>query len=137
MTNVGAEVLLPSGDQMKTDKAKFRKRNSDGSFVGTSHDNPLLFDTRSYVIEFQMVLKRNTLLILLQKICMHAQCNPDEEQFLSLEGICDHRKDDQTVDKADEFIFIKGRNPSGNQLKVCTFLLKGEMAPLLVSGLLT
>ena len=44
---------------------------------------------------------------------MHAQCNPDGQQFLLLSSIIDHKKDDTAIQKAEQ-----GFNPNGcKQLK--------------------
>ena len=48
---IGAEVMLPLGDCLKTGKVLKRKVNMDGEAVGKHHSNPL-FDTREYVVEF-------------------------------------------------------------------------------------
>ena len=40
---------------------------------------------------------------------MYAQCNTEGEQYLLLEGICDHKKNGHAVEKADAFVTVNGR----------------------------
>ena len=49
---VGAEVVLPIGNENFLGKVKARKRNQDGTLNGTASQNPIL-DTRTYEVEFQ------------------------------------------------------------------------------------
>ena len=104
---IGAEVLLPFGDQMVTGKVRERKRNSDGKLKGTRHENTL-FDSRAYIVEFpQNQEAEYTANIIAEN--MYAQCNTDGEQYLLLEGICDHKKNGHAVEKADAFVTVNGR----------------------------
>jgi hypothetical protein len=48
---IGAEVLLPHEDSMRTARARERKREADGSLKGTSHRD-VMFDARAYILEF-------------------------------------------------------------------------------------
>jgi hypothetical protein len=104
---IGAEVLLPIGDELKTGKVKSRKREADGTLKGTSHLNTM-FDTRAYIVEFPDGAEAEYTANLIAEN-MYAQCNPDGEQFLLLGAITDHKKDGHAVDKADAFISINGR----------------------------
>ena len=105
---IGAEVLLPIGDQMQTAKVHERKRKPDGSRVGTSNSNPL-FDTRTYIVEFpDGAEKEYTANIIAEN--MYSQCNPDGEQFLLLSAIRDHKKTRDAIELKDEgYVHVKGR----------------------------
>ena len=48
---VGAETLLPRGDQMARGHVVARSRYANGNVIGTSHTN-LILDTRMYQVEF-------------------------------------------------------------------------------------
>jgi Reverse transcriptase (RNA-dependent DNA polymerase) len=99
---VGAEVSLPIGDKVMSGKVRGRKRMADGSLIGRSHLNPIL-DTRTYEVEFpdgQMAeLSAN---VIAQN--MYAMCDIEGNQYLLLEGIVDHRKDESAVDRRDMYI---------------------------------
>ena len=104
---IGAEVLLPSGDSMKSGKVRERKRLPDGSLKGTSHSTPL-FDSRAYITEFpDRTEAEYTANIIAEN--MYAQCNLDGEQYLILKGIGDHKKDGHAVANADAYTWRNGR----------------------------
>ena len=46
---IGAEVLLPYGDELKTGKVRQCKRQVDGTLKGTHNKNPL-FDTQGHIL---------------------------------------------------------------------------------------
>ena len=105
---IGAEVLLPCGDKQLSGKVMTRKREADGSLKGERHSNPL-FDTRAYVIEFPDGMEAEyTANIIAEN--MYAQCNADGEQYLLLNGIKDHKKDGNAVEKADAYLNINGKS---------------------------
>jgi hypothetical protein len=111
---VGATVTLPIGDKMMSARVRGRKRSSDGSFAGRANPNPIL-DTRIYDVEFadgQMAeLAAN---VIAQS--MYAMCDAEGNQYLLLEGIVDHRKDDTAVERADMYV----QRGSNRQLKKTT-----------------
>ena len=55
---IGAEILLPRGDQMARGHVVARSRNCNGYVMGRSHTNPIL-DTRMYQVEFAGVRLHN------------------------------------------------------------------------------
>ena len=111
---IRAEVLLPSGNSMKSGKVKRRKRLPDGSLKGTSISTPL-FDSRAHIIEFpDGTVAEYTANIIAEN--MYAQCNLDGEQYLILKGIVDHKKDGQAVENPDAYVWHNGRK----QLKKTT-----------------
>ena len=99
---VGAKVTLPIGDKMLSAKVRGRKRASDGTFSGKANSNPIL-DTRIYEVEFSdgqtAELAAN---VIAQS--MYAMCDTEGNQYLLLEGIVDHRKDDSAVERADMYV---------------------------------
>jgi hypothetical protein len=48
---VGAEIFLPHGDRNEIARVMWRKRNSDGLYIGRAHRNPML-DSRVFTVEF-------------------------------------------------------------------------------------
>jgi hypothetical protein len=104
---IGAEVLLPHEDSMRTARVRERKREADGSLKGTSHID-VMFDTRAYILEFPDGAEAEyTANIIAEN--MYAQCNADGEQYLLLKSICDHKKDGHAVEKADAYITVNNR----------------------------
>ena len=99
---VGAEVNLPIGNKMMSGKVRGRKRMADGSLVGKSNTNPIL-DTRTYEVEFPdgqtAELAAN---VIAQN--MYAMCDIEGNQYLLLEGIVDHRKDESALGRVDMYI---------------------------------
>ena len=77
-TYIGAKVMLPIGDQMRTGKVQEHKRHVDGSKVSKSNSNPL-FDARQYIIKFpDGAEKEYTTNTIAQN--MYLLCDPDGEQ---------------------------------------------------------
>ena len=40
---------------------------------------------------------------------MYTQCTPDGQQFIVLQSLCDHKKEDTAVAKEDAYITVNGR----------------------------
>ena len=99
---IGAEVTLPVGDQMRSAKVRSRKRSVDGKLVGRANTNPIL-DTRMYNIEYS---DGQTAEVAANVIAqnMYAMCDTEGNQYLLLDGIVGHRKDDSAVDRADMYV---------------------------------
>jgi hypothetical protein len=99
---VGASVTLPIGDRMMSARVRGRKRDADGSLRGKAHSNPIL-DTRTYEVEFPdgqtAELAAN---VIAQN--MYSMCDTEDNQFMLMAGITDHRKDEHAVDRADMYI---------------------------------
>ena len=104
---IGAEVLLPHRSDMLTGKVRERKRNNDGSLKGTPHETTM-FDSRSYVVEFPNGTEAEyTANIIAEN--MYAQCTPDGQQFIVLQSLCDHKKDETAISKDDAYVTVNGR----------------------------
>ena len=69
---IRADATLPMGDHLSSGKVRARKRNADGTRVGTSHANPL-FDTLSCVVEFPDGMEKECTANIIAEN-MHAQC---------------------------------------------------------------
>ncbi|KAI2491971.1 Reverse transcriptase (RNA-dependent DNA polymerase) [Fragilaria crotonensis] len=99
---VGAEVTLPIGDKMLSAKVQGRKRSADGKLTGKANVNPIL-DTRTYDVVFPdgqtAELAAN---VIAQS--MYAMCDTEGNQFILLEGIVDHRKDESALERADMYV---------------------------------
>ena len=104
---IGAEVLLPYENSMKTGKVRRRKREADGTLKGTSHESPM-FDTRAYIIEFPDGAEAEYTANMIAEN-MYAQCNPDGQQFLILDDIVDHRKTDEALLETNSTFKLKGK----------------------------
>ena len=48
---IGAEILVPRGDQMARGNIVARSRDPNGNLMGRSHTNPIM-DARMYQVEF-------------------------------------------------------------------------------------
>ena len=105
---VGAEVLLPSGDSNQTGTVIGRKREHDGSIKGTANSNPIL-DTRTYEVQFPggKVAEYSANVIAEN---MYAQCDLEGNQYLLMEAIVDHRKDDDIAVSRENMYIQAGSN---------------------------
>ena len=75
---IGAEILLPRGDQMARGHVVARSRDANGNVMGRSHTIPIL-DTRMYQVEFAGgEVTELTANVIAES--MYAQCD--------LEGMC-------------------------------------------------
>ena len=82
---IGAEILLPGGDQMARDHVVARSRDASGNVMGKSHTNPIL-DTRMYQVEFTGgEVKELTDNVI--AVSMYAQCNLEGNEYLLLDAL--------------------------------------------------
>ena len=79
-----------------------RLRGLDGEPIGRSHPNPL-FDTREYEIEFTDGSKEKYQANVIAEN-MFAQVDDEGHQYLLLQEITDHRKDNSAVPISDGFV---------------------------------
>ncbi len=77
-----------------------QKRDKDGNPVGLANANPIL-DTREYTFTFndgdETVLNAN-----LVAEAMHAQCDPNGNQYVLLDSSIDHRRLDSAIRPSDQ-----------------------------------
>ena len=104
---LNAEIMLPRGGSMAKGKVVKRKRNVDGNLIGRAHPNPIL-DTRRYEVRFPdgelTELSANAI-----AESLFAQCDEDGYEYVLLDSITDHRKNDKATKKADQKINVNGR----------------------------
>ena len=110
---LGAELLLPHGDNKVTGKVIKRARGQDGNPIGIRNSNPLL-DTREYTVEFSdgstaeysaNVIAEN----------LFSQVDSEGRQYMLLNEIVDHRKDGTAISISDGFITSKNGNKTPKQ----------------------
>ena len=104
---IGAEVLLPHGQQLVTGRVVSRKRSPDGSFKGTANVNPIL-DTRSYQVRFPDGQEAEFAANIIAEN-MYSQCDLDGNQYLLMDAIIDHKVDSTAVKDADRYVIVNGR----------------------------
>jgi hypothetical protein len=88
---VGAELLLPHGDQMVHGKVIKRARDEDGNPIGKRNTNPIL-DTREYEVEMSdgSIAEYSANVIAENRF---SQVNSEGRQYLIINEIIDHSKD--------------------------------------------
>jgi hypothetical protein len=102
-----AEVLLPVQGTMKTRFVRERALDSDGKLIGTGSKHPLL-DTRKYVVEFPDGMEQIYSANLLVEN-MIAQCDEEDNQFILLDGIVDHKRDENAISKEEGYFYHNDR----------------------------
>jgi hypothetical protein len=102
-----AEVTLPIAGEMKTGTVERRKRDSDGNLIGKAHHNPIL-DTRMYTVRFPDGKEAEYAANIIAEN-MLSMCDEEGNQYLLMNHIVDHKKEENAVPKKDAFIWIRGR----------------------------
>jgi hypothetical protein len=86
---LSAEISIPCGGTLVKGCVTSQKMGKDSNPIGLANANPIL-DTREYTFTFddgdETVLNVNLI-----AEAMYAQCNPDENQYVLLDSIIDHR----------------------------------------------
>jgi hypothetical protein len=105
--HIGMKINLPHQGEMVEGTVKCRKRNSDGTLIGTANANPIL-DSRTYEVEFgDGTYSDYSTNVLIENLYSHVD---DEGRSHSiLDSITDHRKDKDAV-SIDEGFY---KSPSG------------------------
>jgi hypothetical protein len=99
---VGAQVRVLSGDEIRTGKVVWRKRELDGTVKGQANANSML-DTRTYEIEFPGGRSDEyTSNVIAENI--YAQCDAEGKQCNLTEGIIDHKNDGHAVYRTEMYI---------------------------------
>ena len=105
---LGAELLLPQGENMTAGRVIKRARGQDGNPIGTRHSNPLL-DTREYTVEFSDgSTAEYTANVIAENI--FSQVDSEGRQYMLLKEIVDHRKNASAIPISDGFITSKNGN---------------------------
>ena len=90
-TYIGAEVVLPKGNDMVSGTVKSRVKDFEGQPIGKADKNPIL-DTRVYNVEFSDCENAELGANIIAE-CMSAQCDIEGNQYRLMDHIVDHRKD--------------------------------------------
>jgi hypothetical protein len=86
---VGAHVRAPIGDEIRSGKVVWRKREMDGNVRGQANANSMLY-TRTYEIEFTDGRSDEyTANVIAEN--MYAQCDIEGRQYNLMEGTTDHK----------------------------------------------
>ena len=97
---IGAEILLPRGDQMAKGHVVARSRYAKGKVMGKSHINPIL-DMRMYQVEFTGG-KVTELTANVIAESMYVQCNSEGNEYLLLVALIDYHKDNKAISLSDQ-----------------------------------
>ena len=103
-----ASVLLPHNDSLQRGNVRARKRDANGNVVGISNNNPLL-DTRVYEVEFpDGTLKEYNANNIAESL--YSQVDDEGNEFILLDEITDHRKDDTALTEEESLLPQSGAN---------------------------
>jgi hypothetical protein len=98
---IGAELLLPHGDDMVHRKVIKRARGEDGNPIGRRNINPIL-DTQEHEIEMPNgSVAEYTAIVIAENL--YSQVDSEGRQFLLLNQIVDHAKDATAISKDQGF----------------------------------
>jgi len=98
---LGAELLVPSGDNFIVGRVIKRIRDKDGNPVGQCHNNPIL-DTWHYEVQFgDGSTVEYTANLVAEN--MLSQSDPDGRRHMIFKEIVDHRVDDTAIKKEEGF----------------------------------
>ena len=93
--HIGLTVDLPLDGELRQGKVVSRKRNHDGTLVGTPHENPTL-DSRVYTVDFgDGEYADYSTNVLMENL--YAQVDEDGYQFNIFDGIVAHKKLDTAL----------------------------------------
>jgi len=104
---VGAELIFDRDGERIHGTVIKRAKGYDGRPVGCRHDNPL-FDTHQYVVMFADGLTENYTANVITE-SMISQVDAEGREYLLLQEIVDHRKDDTAIKVDDGFIITNSR----------------------------
>ena len=90
---IGAEILLPRGDQMARGHVVARSRDTNGNVMERSHTNSIL-DARMYQVEFTGgEVKELTTNVIAES--MYTQCDLEGNEYLLLDVLVDYHRDNK------------------------------------------
>ena len=97
---IGAEILLPRGDQKARGNVVARSKYAKGNVMGRSQPKPIL-DTRMYQVEFTGGnVTESTANAIAES--MYAQCNTEGNEYLLLDALVDYQKDNKAISLSDQ-----------------------------------
>ena len=129
--HIGQQVLLPQNDQMVLSKIMKRKRNTDGSLVGTKNSDPIL-DSIIYEVKYPDGSTAEYATNVITEY-LYSQLDGNGNFDFTLSCIADHRCNSDAISKAEGWFTIK----TGTRRRVITtkkggtFVLSGIMDSLL------
>ena len=106
-TYIGAEVVLPKGNDIVSGTVKSRVKDFEGQPIGKADKNPIL-DTRVYNVEFSDGENAELGANIIAE-CMYAQCDIEGNQYRLMDHIVDHRKDNKVVCKDNQDVTLNGK----------------------------
>ena len=112
--HIGQQVLLPQNDQMVLSKIIKRKRNADGSLVGTKNSNPIL-DSRIYEVEYPDGSAAEYATNVITE-CLYSQTDDNGNYDFTLSCITDHRCNSNAIPKSEGWFNTK----TGTRRRVIT-----------------
>jgi hypothetical protein len=99
---VGAHVRVPIGDEIRSGKVVWSKRELDGTVRGQANANSMM-DTITNEIEFpDGHSDEYTANVIAEN--MYAQCDIEGRQYNLMEGIVDHKIDGHAIEPDDMYI---------------------------------
>ena len=106
-TYIGAEVVLPKGNDMVSGTFKSTVKDFEGQLIGKADKNPILY-TRVYNVEFSdgEVAEMGANIIA---ECMYAQCDIEGDQYRFMDHIVDHKKENKVVSKDNQDVTLNGK----------------------------
>jgi len=126
---LGAELLVPSGDNFIVSRVIKRVRDEDGNPVGQRNNNPIL-DTRRYEVQFgDGSMIEYTANLVAENLL--AQSNPEGRRHMIFKEIVDHRSGDSAIKKEEGFtVSFNGNVHPKKTTRGGIFASSGEMVQL-------
>ena len=103
---VNTEILLLRGDRMTRGHVLCLKHDADDNPIGRYNQNPIL-EIYLYEVEFSWREVTELAANIIAE-SMYAQCEVDENEFLLLEALINHRKNDSPLSVEDQQIVDRG-----------------------------
>ena len=102
---IHAEVLLPQGEKLQSEKVKGRAKDYDGNSIGTFDINPIL-NSIVYDVEFpDGAIKQYAANTIAEN--MYSQLDSDGYSKTILDSIIDYKTDGNAVPKSQMYVFTK------------------------------
>ena len=104
---IGADVLLPRGDQMTRSHEVVWSHDAIGNVIGRAYENPIL-DTRMYQIEFDGGEIAELMVNIIAE-SIHSKCDAVGNEYLLLDSLIDYCKDEKMISLTNQKTIIQGR----------------------------
>ena len=103
---IGAEIMLPRGDQMARSHVVAQSCNANGNIIERAHWNPKL-DTKTYQVEFTGGKVAEFMANVIAE-SMYAQCNADGNEYLLIDILVDYCKDNKVIYLTYQLTTVQG-----------------------------